>query len=43
MAVILQVALDFVDLHRAVKVAGEAIGGVRIGWKLVHLLLKARE
>ena len=27
MAVILQVALDFVDLHRAVKVAGEAIEG----------------
>ena len=27
MAVIFQVALDFVDLHRAVKVAGEAIEG----------------
>ena len=27
MAVILQVALDFVDLHRAVKVAGGAIEG----------------
>jgi len=27
MAVILQVALDFVDLHRAVKVAEEAIEG----------------
>ena len=27
MAVILQVALDFVDLHRAIKVAEEAIEG----------------
>ena len=42
MAVILQVALDFVDLHRAVKVAEEAIQGGQIGWKIVHLLLKAR-
>ena len=33
MAVVLQVALDFVNLPRALQVAAEAVAGGATGWK----------